>query len=147
MFAAFAWSAAIALVTRRTYFPSTYRLDAWAQYQTIGNVINSKPASGPYRVYVQLGEASTTIPIAPQPGDILLVGDGRPAYGDHVTLVERYDATTRLFATIEGNGVGVGPRGNRRQGVVRATRPLGARAGHSYIARRLIRPAPSDILP
>ena len=75
------------------------------------------------------------------------MGDGSPVYGDHITLVERYDPETRLFHTIEGNSRGKGPKGDSRQGVIRSARPLGARKGHTYIARRLIRPASTDLVP
>lgn len=147
MFAAWCWADWLTLPTRKTFWPSTYRLDAWAAYRPVGDARNTRPPSGPYRVRVELDERSTDLGgVVPQPGDVLLVGDGSPAYGDHVTLVERYDSATRTFHTYEGNGGGRGPGGNRQHGVVRAERPLGARAGHSYIARRLIRPAPADVV-
>lgn len=140
MFAARCWFRSIPLATRKTHFPSCYRLDAWA--------FAGKDAR---RGYLQLDADSITADVAtfcgtgPRAGDILIVGDRRPVWGDHIALVERYDAADRMFYTVEGNGVGLGPRGNRRQGIVRAKRPLGARQGHTYIGRRLIRPAVADL--
>jgi hypothetical protein len=137
-FAARCWHKSIPLATRRKHFPSTWRLDTWAR-------------ADKRRGYLQLGPTSSWTDVArfcgtgPRAGDIALVGDGKPDYGDHVTLVERVDLETGMLHTVEGNGGGVGPRGNRRQGIVRAQRPIGARAGHTYILRRLIRPAISDL--
>ncbi len=126
-----------------TYFASTYRLDLWARYRTFNpRHPNPRPQSGA-RLLAELDASSTAIPFAPEAGDILLIGDGSPACGDHITLVERYDASRRVFFTIEGNGTGVGPAGNRREGIVRAERRLG---GGGYCARRLIRPADWDFL-
>ncbi len=76
-------------------------------------------------------------------GDILMIGDGSPKFGDHICLVESFDPDRHTFATLEGNGIGIGPDGKRRQGVVRGVRHLG---GSGYCARRLIRPAPGDLL-
>lgn len=147
---AWAWAPWIAEDVRKTWWASTYRLDAWARYAPLdmgGKITpNPKPASGPYRLYAKLDEHSTSLPFTPQAGDILLVGDGKPAYGDHVCGVRGYDEKRRMFLTIEGNGMGAGPDGKRQHGLVIAERPLGQREGHAYIARRLIRPAPHDIV-
>jgi hypothetical protein len=126
-----------------SYFASTYRLDLWARYRTFNDKPNPRPAQGPHRLLAELGRESTSLPWDPRAGDILMIGDGQPVFGDHITLVESYDAERRVFNTIEGNGIGLGPDGKRRQGVVRAVRHLG---GSGYCARRLIRPAPSDLL-
>lgn len=127
-----------------TYFPSTYRLDTWAHYRTFNaKHPNPKPPTGPYRLVAELDGGSTSLPFEPRAGDILMIGDGIPLPGDHICLVESYDPARKAFTTIEGNGSGLGPDGKRRQGVVRATRHLG---GSGYCARRLIRPAPSDLL-
>jgi hypothetical protein len=127
-----------------TFFPSTYRLDTWARYRSFGDKPNKKPATGPYRLLVELTPQSTALPWAPREGDILIIGDGSPAAGDHICLVMGFDADKRQFLTVEGNGSGLGPDGKRRQGVVTGRRALG---GEGYCARRLIRPAPSDIEP
>lgn len=153
------WRHSISLQVRKDFFSSTYRLDRWAAYKPFESVPNPKPTTGPYRVVLELGPTSKVADVAsfagtgPRAGDILLVGDGIPAYGDHVTVVERFEPNTATllpgFRTVEGNGVGLGPDGTSREGVVRAFRPLGLPPNASssrYIARRLIRPAPSDIL-
>lgn len=145
LFAAACWLAAgIAPRWLAPYFASTYRLDLWARYRDFKpQNPNPRPATGPWRLSADLDPLSTGLPWEPCPGDILMIGDGTPAMGDHICLVESYDAGRRTFATIEGNGVGLGPDGKRRQGIVRATRHLG---GSGYCARRLIRPAPHDLL-
>jgi hypothetical protein len=74
-------------------------------------------------------------------GDILMIGGGSPAMGNHITIVESYAAG--VFQTISGNGVGLGPDGKRRQGIVRAAVHLG---GGGYCARRLVRPAAADLI-
>lgn len=146
LFAAACWRAAgLDPKWLATYWASTYRLDTWANYKDFNpEKPNKKPAQGPYRLVANLDAISTTVPFEPQAGDILMIGDGTPRMGDHICLVVSYDPTRKVFATIEGNGVGLGPDGKRRQGIVRGLRHLG---GQGYCARRLIRPAPSDIQP
>jgi len=148
MFAAWCWGASIPLPTRKTWWPSTYRLDTWARYAPMDAHKNPRPAvAGDARLYCIMDEAGHGLTFEPRAGDIGLVGDGNPVYGDHVVLVERYDAARRMLVTVEGNGGGVGPRGNRRQGIVRAERPVGRRPGGGYYLRRLIRPGLADIAP
>lgn len=126
-----------------TYFASTYRLDLWGRYESFDKSHpNPRPSSDP-RLVANLDRDSTAVPFEPRAGDILMIGDGSPPMGDHITLVERWDATRRIFHTISGNGVGLGPDGKRRQGVVKAETHLG---GPGYCARRLIRPAFGDLL-
>lgn len=126
-----------------TYFASTYRLDTWARYQAFdAKHPNPRPAAD-HRLLAELDPHSTAIPFSPRAGDILMIGDGTPPAGDHITIVESYDAAVRTFKTVEGNGSGLGPDGQRRQGVVRAERKLG---GPGYCARRLIRPGFRDLL-
>lgn len=145
LFAAACWRAAgIDPQWLATYWASTYRLDLWARYRSFStDKPNPRPASGPYRLIADLGSDSTELPFDPRAGDILMIGDGSPRFGDHICLVESYDGERKVFNTISGNGVGLGPDGKRRQGVVRAVAHLG---GSGYCARRLIRPAPSDLL-
>jgi hypothetical protein len=144
MFAAACWrKAGIDPKWLATYWASTYRLDAWANYRDFGKVKNPRPAQGPHRRIVELGPNAVDLPWAPEMGDILTIGDGVPPMGDHICLVVSYDPVRRVFATVEGNGHGVGPDGRRRQGIVRAERKLG---GEGYCARRLIRPALADML-
>lgn len=145
LFAATCWRAAgIDPKWLATYWASTYRLDVWARYRNFSDKHpNPRPAEGPYRLIANLNQDSVSLPFEPRAGDILMIGDGSPEPGDHICLVESYDPETHVFFTIEGNGIGVGPNGKRRQGVVRAVRKLG---GSGYCARRLIRPAQGDLL-
>jgi hypothetical protein len=126
-----------------TFWASTYRLDAWATYRDFNNHKNPKPAQGPYRLVAKLDSSSKVLPFEPRAGDILTVGDGIPAFGDHITIVESWDEARGIFIVLSGNGGGLGPDGKRRQGIVRSEFRLG---GSGYCARRIIRPAPSDLL-
>jgi hypothetical protein len=154
------WSVGnIPLNMRRDCFSSTLRLDRWARYRPNNNGgPNPPPADGvPRRTIISLDEHSTVWSLGsfvPQAGDILLVGPTKTGssgpfldYGRHITVVERFDPKTGMFWTVEGNGSGLGPLGQRQQGVIRATRPLGlsGQSPSTYHARRLIRVAPSDI--
>jgi peptidoglycan hydrolase-like protein with peptidoglycan-binding domain len=142
-----AWrSVGVDLATIAHNFSSTYRLDMWARYKSFDEKHpNPKPPEGQQRrILVELTQASSAVPIDPRAGDILMIGDGNPAAGDHVCLVESYDAELRVFRTIEGNGTGLAPDGKMRHGgIVRGVRHVG---GPGYCARRLIRPAPSDLI-
>lgn len=145
IFAGSCWKAAgLDPTWLRTYFASTYRLDLWARYRVFDAAHpNPKPTVPEHRVLVELTPQSTAVPVEVRPGDILMIGDGTPSMGDHICIVASYDEQRRVFNTIEGNGVGLGPDGKRRQGVVRGERILG---GLGYCARRLIRPAFGDLL-
>jgi hypothetical protein len=124
-----------------TYFASTYRLNLWGSYQKFDQKHpNPRPATEDTRWLAELHDAP---PFAPQAGDILIVGDGDPHVGDHITLVVSYDAAVRTFDTISGNGGGVGPRGDRREGISRRAYTIGA-AG--YRAMWLLRPAFGDLV-
>ena len=76
-------------------------------------------------------------------GDILLIGP--KGYGQHICLVESFDADAGVFHTVEGNGTGYGPNGERQHGVVRAKRTLGADSRDGWCARRIIRPSAEDL--
>jgi hypothetical protein len=126
-----------------TYFASTYRLDNWARYRPWDAAHpNPRPIDRP-RMLAEFTSESTGVPFDPEPGDILMIGDGEPRCGDHICIVERYDEARRVFLTVEGNGTGTGPDGKRRQGIVRAERRLG---GSGFCARRLIRPSEWDLV-
>jgi hypothetical protein len=155
-FAAHCWEPFIHADLRQLYFPSTYRLDCYGRYVAGFQTPNaqavakkySKPAEGA-RKHMKLSHTSKVEEVnafAPRAGDILLVGTSNgPAYGAHVTLVEKWDPHTKVFHTVEGNGTGLGPDGKRRQGVVRAERPLGSASPTKlYHALRLIRPGITD---
>lgn len=125
-----------------SFFASTYRLMLWATYQRFDrkSKANPAPASGDRRLYVDL---TKPLKIVPRAGDIVIVGDGDPKVGDHVTVCIDYDSAARSFDTISGNGGGVGPHGDRREGVSRRTYTIGA-AG--YRPMWLVRPAASDLV-
>lgn len=150
-FAARCWSVAGLPLKphRHTFWSSTFRLDAWARYGSFnGTPSGHRPTSGA-RMLIELNADSKpehcVFPdgSSPQPGDIVMVGDGTPPYGDHITLCSAFDMKTGVFSTFEGNATGgVGPDGKRRQGVIKAERRAG---GPGYCARRVIRVGAPDI--
>ncbi len=150
-FAAWCWAkGGLAAGVRYNFLSSTYRLDRYARYkQANERVPNPKPATGPYRMIIDLHEHSVrdvrfSDGTAPRAGDILMIG--LSGYGQHICLVDHYDAMSGVFHTIEGNGTGIGPRGNRMQGIVRGERLLGSNPGRTvFHGRRLIRVAPHDL--
>ncbi len=127
----------------RDYFASTYRLSMWATYQRFST--KSKPNPKPdaleddRRLYVDLRKP---FGVEPRPGDIIIVGDGDPTVGDHVTVCISF--ANGVFDTISGNGGGRGPKDDQREGVSRRTYALSATAG--YRPLWLIRPAKADLL-
>ncbi len=127
----------------RDYFASTHRLYCFAKYQRFSRT--SKPNPKPdasvtdRRVYIDLRKPFSIKPLV---GDIVIVGDGDPDVGDHVTVSMGYDAVTRTFDTISGNGGGLGPKGNARQGISRKNYKIGQRG---YAPVFLIRLASSDL--
>lgn len=101
---------------RKTYLPSTYRLDQWCQKNP----------------------ARRVRPEDLRPGDIGVVGT-RKGYGDHITIVVEVETTvhqTRII-TIEGNGHGQFPNGTSGEGVIRRRR-------HLNEFRYGVRPLPTD---
>lgn len=129
-----------------SYWASTYRLGIWARYRRFSTTSKANPRPADEhdrRVYVQLVRGRS-LSIEPRRGDVLIVGDGEPADGDHVTVVVGWDAPRRLFDTISGNGGGVGPNGNKREGISRRDYAIDAASG--YRAMWLIRPAFGDLL-
>jgi hypothetical protein len=157
-FAAHCWEPFIHAELRQLYFPSTYRLDCYGRYIAGFQTPNAQAIAKKYprpqvgeRKHLKLLANSSVDAVnqfAPRAGDILLVGTSNgPAYGAHVTIIESWDPSTKIFHTVEGNGTGVGPDGKRRQGVVKAQRPLGtATPTRVYHALRIIRPGITDII-
>jgi hypothetical protein len=148
-FAAYCWPG-VKQSLRQLYFSSTLRLDRYASYQSYNGGTNT----GKGRLYVKLDENSTVDDVKDiwRPGDILIIGPERPKtphvpaswhdYGNHICIVEAFDEKHGEFWTVEGNGNGVGPHGEKQQGVVKAKRQLG---GPGWHARRLIRPSEEDL--
>jgi hypothetical protein len=129
-----------------TFFASTMRLDAWANYEPWNEHQNPKPAGIPteeWRKVANYNAHSTKLVFDPLPGDIVLIGDGDPAAGDHCTVLESFDPSTMTFHHVSGNGRGYGPDGKIRTGIVRGSSKLG---GPGYCVRRVIRPSIHDIL-
>ena len=128
-----------------SYWASTYRLRAWATYHRFssGSKANPPPLPGvtERRLYIGL---DSPFAIEPRLGDVVIVGDGRPGEGDHITINMGYDAPTRTFDTISGNGGGVGPRGNSREGISRRGYAIGAKSG--YRPLWLVRPVFDDLV-
>ena len=134
---------------RYSFGSSTFRVDQWARYGSFEGVSAGKPPTGVKpRMIIELDEFSTAADCvfpdgtAPRAGDIVLVGDGMPKYGDHGTIAAAYDPITGVFDTFEGNATGAGPRGNRRHGVIKARRAVG---GRGYAVRRVVRPSIADL--
>lgn len=127
----------------RDYFASTHRLYCFAKYQRFSRT--SKPNPKPdatvtdRRLYVDLRKPFT---VKPLPGDIVIVGDGDPDVGDHVTVNMGYNPTTKTFDTISGNGGGLSPKGVKNNGISRKNYRVG-QAG--YAPMFLIRLASSDL--
>lgn len=134
---------------RQDYWASTWRLDRWARYLRIRpDLANAPPpAGGPRRLHVEYRKTDTRCPDA-RAGDVLLVGDGRPSYGDHVAVVERIIrlGDCDVICTLEGNASGLGPDGVGFEGVVRCRRPMGQRGPGGYWPMRLVRPALTDLV-
>jgi len=140
-FAAYCWAPFIAVDIRKRYFPSTYRLDRYGQHKRA--FLEAVPAVPVEQRRKWLDMSTATIAdieaFGPRAGDILIVnGSG---YGQHITLVERWNAATatKPFDTVEGNATGKGPNGERFQGVVTQVRAL-------KDCRRLIRPGLCDLI-
>jgi len=153
------WGNAGLKVNLRTdFFASNFRLDRYARYERVKDgPFPPKPATGgPHRMIIGLDEHTRPEDVkfpdgsSPRAGDIMLIGDKNPAWGDHITMLERWDAGEFWQPTIEGNGRGFGPDGLSRDGIVRAKRRIGnlPKDGPttSYFALRIIRVGFDDIV-
>lgn len=148
-FASRCWSiVGLPLETRRRSWASCLRLQRWASCRPGTDGKPNPPPKVGTRLCVALDEHNRALPadVEVHAGDVLIVGAVGSGPGDHITIVESFDG--EVFHTVEGNGVGLGPDGKRRQGVVRGRRPLGLRVGQgpqTYHARWLVRPAVGDL--
>lgn len=140
-FAAYAWAPFIKADLRKHYYASTYRLNRYANYKSPPNLFYKYPRRPTGTVVTRKGVAlGTTGEVAGKldlilgfgvrEGDILIV-NGKDQWGQHITVVEKFDPKAGLFHCVEGNATGFGPHGHRFQGVVRRTRSI-AEARHLY---------------
>jgi hypothetical protein len=123
----------------------TDRLIAWANYErfTPKSKANPPPAPGrPHRMIAKLVRGKPP-PFIPFDGDVVIVGNGKRHAGDHVTINMGYDEHSRSFETISGNGGGLGPRGDKREGISRREYAIDTDIG--YRAMWIIRPAETDL--
>jgi len=144
MFAFKAWADAGGLDPKwlAHFSQSTYRIQCWATYRPFNEHRNaSRPiAAADARLCVDLRSRSK-FPV--RRGDIVIVGDGHPPYGDHATIATGTDELGGII-TISGNGRGLDPTGNSQEGVVRKTFYPGLGVG--YRAMYLVRPSFDDLL-
>jgi hypothetical protein len=145
MFAADCWrDAGIDPTWFATYWASTYRLLLWARYKRFSATAKANPApADPSDRRLAVNLEAGLVDVTPRPGDIVIVGDGEPDEGDHITVAMGFDSRTFAIDTISGNGGGVGPRGDRREGISRRTYTIGS---SGYRPMWLIRPAFGDLV-
>lgn len=128
-----------------SYWASTYRLQLWASYQRFSSTSkpNPLPADRDDRRRLMSLSPSRALSWLPRLGDVVIVGDGKPAEGDHGTICMGYDDSRRVFDTISGNGGGLGPHGDQREGISRREYAI----DHGgYRAMFVIRPAFGDLM-
>ena len=123
------------------WWASTMRLLAWARYLPWNQHKNPKPTNGDERLCGRL-EPGKPLPFAFQTGDVVIVGDGAPPEGDHITLGVTWNEARRSFNTISGNGGGLGPNGDNREGI--SQREYFIDNGR-YKAMWMLRPAFGDL--
>lgn len=145
MFAGWCWSrAGLDPSWLPSYFASTYRLLSWARYER-WSATSKAQTSKPDRWDDQRRcEGQGRLLADARRGDILIVGDGTPSAGDHVTIIVGVDRDARTFDTISGNGGGNGPDGKSREGVSR--RYYRTDATHGYRPLWRVRPGFDDLI-
>jgi len=142
MFAAACWrTAGIDPQWLATFWASTLRMATWFRYRDWNETsAGDRPASGG-RMIMRGTDATFPDGTLPRAGDIVIVGDGTPAEGDHITLLERYSPS--VFHTVSGNGGGEGPVGKRREGISKADY-FATRGGYRVLW--VARPGVGDLL-
>lgn len=128
------------------FFASTLRLAAWAGYRDWNTHKNPPPPIGQARRLVaKLDRTSTagSLRFGPREGDIVIVGDGAPAEGEHITIAVGGVTAAGTIMTVSGNGGGNGPDGKHREGIVLREYQIG---GPGRIVLWIYRPAPSDLI-
>lgn len=136
LFAASCWRVAgIDPLWLATFWASTARLASWIRYRDW----NGKDAgSGTGRLVMRGGDTT----FEPRAGDVVIVGDGTPEEGDHITLLLTREGDD--WHTISGNGGGVGPTGKPREGISKQTYHVN-RGGYRVLW--VMRPGVGDLLP
>lgn len=122
-FAAWAWGLRLKPEIRKKYLASCYRLDTWT-------------TSGARRVSLE----------ELLPGDIIVMGPS--AKLAHIGLCvspPHFDDGTTSIETVEGNARGIGPDGQKYEGVIRRWRPLSAPDDRVYRVHFGVRPAAEDL--
>lgn len=150
LFAAACWrTAGIDPGWLATFWASTLRLSYWVCYRAWNKTPAGAPSANGSRQWLRverdmpIDEMRFRDGTAPRAGDIVIVGDGTPAEGDHITLLVELDATG-TFHTISGNGGGVGPDGRRREGIVKTDYRADAERGYRVLW--VYRPGVDDLL-
>lgn len=124
---------------------STYRLGLFFNYRRFSATSKPNPVppvDEPRRLWTAVGMGFKPR-FTPRRGDVVIVGDGNPDEGDHVTILVGYDEATMSFDTISGNGGGVGPTGVHREGISRKTYTIDQGGYRVMFVGRL---APSDVV-
>lgn len=142
MFAARCWRTA-GLDPRwlATFWASTLRMAKWFRYAKWNETsAGTKPKTGG-RMFMRGTDAEFPNGTQPRAGDIVVVGDGIPGQGDHITLLVGREGN--VWRTISGNGGGIGPDGKRREGIVKASYRA---TGTGYRVLWVYRPGLDDLL-
>lgn len=154
MFAMYCWHRGAGLDAKwlKHFSQSTYRLWAWANYLPFDGHPNPRPpARGPepvnypddFRMWIDLRaawEEGRDYEDVVQRGDIVIVGDGTPKTGDHVTIA--YSIFPDNINTISGNGGGINSKGKTNNGI---SAKVYKRNEGSYRPMFVVRPAFPDL--
>lgn len=154
LFAAYCWLAAgLEGEWPEHFWASNLRLLYWINYRPWNGVsADKRPATGG-RMKLDTSRATQLEDLvfpdgtAPRAGDVVIVGDGTPFEGDHVTMLVSMEALPDgrvCFHTVSGNGGGYGPDGRRREGVVKTDYFLDPSGGYRVL--HVYRPGADDIV-
>ncbi len=127
------------------FLAGTLRLVSWGGYRSWRHYKNPPPKAGdPRRLVAKLGRASlpADLPFVVREGDIVVVGDGTPAEGEHITIALGGVTAAGGIMTVSGNGGGNGPDGKHREGIVIREYKIG---GPGRVVLYVYRPALTDI--
>lgn len=123
-----------------TFWASTLRLASWVRYRKWNSTsAGVKPELGG-RMFMRGTDAAFPDGSQPRAGDVVIVGNGTPAEGDHITLLVSREGD--VWHTISGNGGGLGPDGRRREGIVKTDYRVD---GKGYRVLWVMRPGLADL--